>query len=316
MKRIFALLACLLLFVSLHTMPVHAATTGYFKSYNHIATIKNRSTCSTMQGMAVGSTYLYTVKINNKTENKAFISKTNRKTGETVALVDTKTNSIYLNYLGHANDMEVVSIDGKSNLYVATMRTGSSSFVRLKVNGSSINKMGSYTLMLDGKEVSASGVALMSKTDTKLTFLFKRGVNFYTGTVKKSATSGTIQLKKAFSIDMTNVVINGKSHDLSNYIFQGFEYHKGTIFVPVTGPEGKKNVSIIAVYQVENASGTVTSDPNLSIRITSKKYADLFEIESCGISSDGKLYFNTNRRIEAGDSNYDGIHVLEGYTFS
>lgn len=314
-KRLSALLACLLLCISLLALPVGAATTGYFNSYSNIAAINDRSKCTRMQGMAVGSTYLYTVKINGN-DDKAFLAKTNKNTGETVILVDSATGSKYLNYLGHANDMEVASVNGKSNLYVVTMLSGSNSFVRLKVSGSTVKKMGSFTLKLNGEEVSASGVALMSKTDTTLTFLFKRGTTFYTGTIARTAKSGTIELTKVFTIDIANVVINGKSKDLTSYIHQGFEYHKGKIYVPLTGPDGAKQISIIAVYNVKNATGKVTSDPSLSFRITSKSYADLFEIESCGISSDGKLYFNTNRRKAKDDGNHDGIHVFKNYTFS
>ena len=81
----------------------------------------------------------------------------------------------------------------------------------------------------------------------------------------------------------------------------------------VTGPDGKKNVSIIAVYDIDGASGTIKSDPNLSFRITSSTYSDLFEIESCGVSSDGKLYFNANRRKSASDHNHDAIMCFKEY---
>ena len=89
-------------------------------------------------------------------------------------------------------------------------------------------------------------------------------------------------------------------------------YHDGKIYVPLWGGgAGKSNQAIIAVYDITNASGTVTSDPNLSFRITSSAYTG-FEIESCDISSDGKLYFNVNRWTSS-SGNHDAILRFNGY---
>ena len=93
-------------------VPASAASTGYFNSYSTVATIKDRSSCSSMQGMAVGSTYLYTVKVNGTTNQKAFISKTNKNTGETTVLTDTSTGTIGINATsGTINLTKVFSID-------------------------------------------------------------------------------------------------------------------------------------------------------------------------------------------------------------
>jgi hypothetical protein len=95
-------------------------------------------------------------------------------------------------------------------------------------------------------------------------------------------------------------------------------YYDNTLYVPITGDDYNLEQSVIMVFNLENVieGSTIYPSEELVFRVTSSYYSALFEIESCGISSDGKLYFNTNRRIEAGDGNHDGIHVLEGYTFS
>ena len=315
-RRLLACLLCALMMVSVLigvATTANAASLQYYNSYNGIALIKNRGKCSSMQGMAVGSTYIYTVKI--KTDNtKAFISKTNKNTGETTVLTETATGSTYINYLGHANDMDVCSLDGKSNLFIATMETGKYSLVRMQVSGSKITKKGNYTLKLNGEKTSVSGVSILSKSGTKVKLLLKKGCTFYTATVDTAKSSGTVKLTKAFKINVSDVTVNGKSMDLSSWVHQGYGYEAGKIYVPLTGPDGKKNVSIIAVYDIDGATGTIKADPNLSFRITSKSYADLFEIESCGISSDGKLYFNTNRRKTSSDSNHDGIHCFKEFS--
>lgn len=316
LKRTVSICLCFLLFASL-SAPAFAVTdntTGYFNSYSTIDTISTTNGCGIMQGMAVGSTYMYTVKVNSS-ETKATLFKTNRNTGETTVLKDSSTGKSYLTYLGHANDMDCCTIDDKTNLFVATMTTGRNSLVRLKVSGSKVTKMGGYTIKFNGSATSMSGVAVLSKSASQVNLLFKKGCTFYTGSVKINATSGTINVSKAFTIDTSSVKIDGSTKNLSSWTHQGFGYHGNTIFVPLWN-SATPGQSVIAVYDIENASGTIKSNPKLSFRITSSTYASLFEIESCGIcSKDGKLYFNVNRRKSSSDTNHDAVLVFKNYTF-
>lgn len=310
-KKIISACACVALSASmLMTSTVaQAATTGYFNSYSTIASIPNRHSCTAMQGMAVGSTWLYTVKIKSD-ESRAILSKTNRKTGEVVNL-KTKDGKKYVTYLGHANDMDVTSIDGKSNLYIASMKTGTNSVVRMEIDGSYMTKKGHYRLKLNGADTSVSGIAVESKTSSKINFLFKKGCTFYRGSIGVNDTTGSINLTEAFKINIASVNINGKVNDLSAYTHQGFGYYKGKLYVPLWDSINKRNRSVIPVYNVNGtSSGTLTSDPNLSFRITSSAYS-LFEIESCDISGDGKLYMNTNR-----SDSQDAVLCFKNYTFS
>lgn len=64
---------------------------------------------------------------------------------------------------------------------------------------------------------------------------------------------------------------------------------------------------------ISSASGTIYAMNDLSFRITSSAYPDLFEIESVGVSG-GKLWFATNRRKTSGDTASDGVHYFNGYT--
>ncbi|MGN1457569.1 MAG: hypothetical protein ACI4XP_06410 [Acutalibacteraceae bacterium] len=290
-----------------------SAATSYYNTYSTVANVLNRNSCSAMQGMAVGSTYLYTVKIKDN-NSSAVLQKTNKNTGKTTNLTDSNGSATY-SYLNHANDMDVTTIDGYSQLFIATMKAGSTSLVRMKINGSKATKSGSYTIMLNGAQKSVSAVSIESTTDTHVNFLFKVGTQLYRGSVAKSATSGTINITPAFKINTSSVKVNGSTLNLSSYTHQGMGYYKGKLFVPLWGGgAGKSNQAIIAVYDIANASGTITSDPNLSFRITSSAYTG-FEIESCDISSDGKLYFNANR-WNSKSGNYDGIFCFNGYVFT
>ena len=309
-KKVMTVCACVALSASmLMTSTVaQAATTGYFNTYDTIVkAVSDRSGCTVTQGLAVGSGWLYTVKINGN-DTKAVISKTNKSTGATTNL-KTSSGASTFNYLGHANDMDVASVNGKSNLYIATMKVGAGGLVRMEVNGSKITKKASYKIRYNGADTSVSAISVESKTDSKINFLFKKGKTVYRGSIGLNATSGTINLTKVCTLDVKSVNINGKTTDLSSFTHQGMGYHKGKLYVPLWAGSSKQNQSVIAVYNINsNTSGTITSDPNLSFRITSGSF-NFFEIESCDISSsDGRLYFNTNR-----SSSCDGLLAFKNY---
>lgn len=311
-RRALFLSLSLLLFVAsiLNCAPyASAASTGYFNTYASLSAIKDRSGCTVMQGMAVGSTWIYTVKIKSD-ESKAILQKTNRKTGETINLKDTNGSSTYT-MLGHANDMAVCTVDGASNLYIATMKKGSLSLVRMKVSGSTATQVGNYTITYNGNEKAITAITIEKTTSTHIYFLFKSGATIFRGTLEKGATSGTIEITKAFKIDTSSVMINGKECDLSSYTNQGMSYRNGCLYLPLWGGGvGKDNQSVVVVYDITDASSTIKSREDLSFRLTSSTYEGL-EIESCGIcSGDGRLYINANRW--SGDN--DGVFYFKNFT--
>ena len=280
---------------------------AYYNDYDTISSISTANGCTAMQGLAVGSTYLYTVKI--KSDNsKQILYKTHKDTKKTTLLKNSETGNKYCTYLGHANDMDVTTLDGKSHLFVATMKSGSQSVVLIKIDGGNFKKVGQYKVTLNGADTSVSGIAVWKKTSTEITLLFKKGVTFYKGTIGINQRSGTIAIQKIFTINIKSAVINGKTMDLSSFTHQGFGLKGNTIFVPLYNSDST-NVSIIPCYDISNPTGTLTTKNNLSFRITSSAYST-FEIESCGVSSDGKLYFNVNR-----NNNKDAVLVFKNYVY-
>ena len=120
------------------------------------------------------------------------------------------------------------------------------------------------------------------------------------------------------TLDVANIRLKGEIHDYSTWTQQGFDYHDGKIFLPLTGNAYVEtiNQSIVAVYDTEGASGNVRNDPSLSFRIISGQYAGLFEIEDVAVcDQDGKLYFSTNRRKTESDTNYDAVSYFLGYVY-
>lgn len=315
MKRILKSIvsAALCMVMGITAVTASAATTGYFNSYDQVSIVPNKGGCTIMQGMAVASNCMYTVKVNSD-DTKARIFKTTKSTGKTTVLKNATEGTAYFTYLGHANDLCVKNYNNGTNLFVATTRSDDYGLVRLIVKGKKVTKNGNYKLTLDGKDMYIGGVSILEKTTKKTTFLFKKGKNFYTGTLNNSSTSGTIELTKAFKINTSSVTIKNKTVDISGYTSQAFDLKDNKIFV-VWWNKQKPQQSVIVVYDITDASGTIKAEENLSFRITSSAYP-LFEIESCGIASDGKLYFNANRRVSSTDINHDAVMCFQNYTFS
>lgn len=315
------LIACLTMAVLLVTMvyvpPVVNAANEFYGNYTDVAKIYDYGSCPSMQGLAVGSQMLYTVKIGSS-DSLAFISMTDKDTGTTTRMYNADAGSYYFDYLGHANDMDVWGIDGSSNLFIATTNKGAQSVVRLKRSGSNLTKVAQYRLTCNGSEICATALSVMGVSNGQIKLLTKWGMDLYTGTVSTSATSATVEMTKLCTISKSRVYIKGSYLDLSNFVNQGMGYYRDTLFVPITGDDTCLNRSVIMVFDLSDVATGSTIYPTeaLVFRVTSGAYSALFEIESCDISSgDGKLYFNANRRKTTSDTNHDGVSSIDDYTF-
>ncbi len=292
-----------------------SASAAYYGGYNDVAHIPNAEGCSATQGFAVGSSFCYSVKINDD-DTKAIIQRVDMSSGAVALMTNGANGTKYCNYLGHANDMEVTAINGVGTLFVATMKTGSLSFVKVQYTGTTYTKVGSYTLRHNGVDRAMSGVKMLGKTASTINFLFKSGAGFFTGSIGLTSNSGVINLTRVFTIDYKYPVVNGQQLNLSDYVFQGFGYRNDRIYVPLT----KGNDSVVLTYDnianhiADGVDNTIGQDTSLTFRVLSGVYANLFEIESLGINpNNGYLYFNVNRRKTSGDSNSDAVCRFKNY---
>jgi hypothetical protein len=287
------------------------ACAAYYNTYTAVATLPNANSCASTQGFDTGSTYGYSIKVNGD-NSRAVIFRTRKSDGATTLMTNGENGTTYATYLGHANDLTLSSINGGTYLFVTTMAAGDHSLVKLQYSGSTFNKAGNFTMTYNGSNVPMSGVKKIMSDATHDHFLFKSGLKFYWGSVAKSANAGTIALSLGFTINVVDALVNGSTvPNISSYVGQGFGYSfpNDRLFVPLTF----ENVSIVLVYDgITSATGTLASNPNLSFRITSSTYSDLFEIESCSIE-DGKLYFNCNRRTSPTDTAHDAVCYFNGY---
>src|SRR5690606_2928522 len=163
-----------------------------------------------------------------------------------------------------------------------TMKTGSMSLVKLKYVGTTFYKVGNYTIKYNGADKSMSGIAITSKDSSTINFLLKTGRTYYRGSLPLTANSGTIHVTDGFFLNIDDALVNGSTvPNITSFAFQGVGYYNDSIYVPLT----HENVSIVLVYRnISTASGTIYADNNLSFRVTSSVYPDLYEIEGVGIA--------------------------------
>ncbi|WNQ10874.1 hypothetical protein MJA45_25175 [Paenibacillus aurantius] len=308
-RKRFILWTALVLSVAM-LLPL-TASAAYYNTYTDVATLGNANDCYVAQGFAVGSTYAYSVKINGD-DTKAVIYRTNMSDGTTTLMTNGDSGTTYTASLGHANDMVLSTIDGEYYMFIVTMKAGSMSLVKLKYVGTTYYQVGNYSIQYSGADKAMSGVAITGKDTSSIYFLFKSGLTLYRGTLPLTANSGTINAAYGFALNTADALVNGSTvSNIGSYTSQGLGYYNNTIYVPLT----YNNVSIVLVYlNISTASGTIYSDDNLSFRITSSTYSNLFEIESVGIANGDKLWFNTNRKTDASDTAHDGVHYFNGYS--
>ena len=287
------------------------ARAAYYNTYTTVDVINNSpNSCNSMQGFDVGSTYVYSIK-RNSDDSKAVIYRTNMSDGTTTLMTNGDNGTNYATYLGHGNDLSLKSINGDYYMFVATLpdTSGVVNLVKVKYVGTTYYKIGTYTVKYNGADLAVSGVKDTSADASNIYFLFKKGTKYYRGSLPLTANSGAINVSLGFTINIVDALVDGsKISGIDGWNHQGYAYSsaKNRIYHVLTEPGG--NVSVILVYNnISTASGTITSDPNLSFRITSGTYAH-FEIEGCGIGPDKKLWFNTDRS----DDN-DGVHYFDGF---
>lgn len=287
------------------------ADAAYYNTYSDVAGTPDASGATAAQGFAAGSTYLYSIKTrSSQNDDRSVIYRVNKSTGARVVMKNGTNGSSYNTWLGHANDMTIVDIDGKHHFFVVTMRSSGAQLVKLRYDGTTYRKVGSYAVKLGTSTKAVSGISRVSVTSSRINFFFKSGRQVYRGGIALRANSGTVALTKAFSLTVVGALVDGKTvSDLDTFSNQGFFYDapKKVLYYPLT----KANRSIVLVYRNVAASttGSLTSARDLSFRITSSAYRK-FEIEGVGTSG-GRLYFNTNRATSSAAR--DGVHLFKGY---
>ena len=320
-KRWTSWIVCTVILITTLISPLAAASdTITDEGWTKLVSTQHTLGCSGTQGMAVGDTYLYSVMIGGE-NTKAIVFRVHKDNGRTRIMKNGDTGENYFTNLGHANDADVAVIDGKEYLFVLAsgndIETGN--IVVFEVDGTTLRQTAQYTLHYNGGNFNPVGFAVYTVDDKDITFLFKWShKTISTGKIAKDKTEGKISVNVKCYLDSTAVEVNGKKRDFTGFANQGIAVYGDIVLATYAGCYEVETVyqSLVLGFdlsQIEKGTPTLKPREDLVFYLESSDYPRCFEIEDCGISSDGKLYFNANCWKSLSDTNHDGVFVLNDF---
>ncbi len=302
------------------------------------------TSCTSMQGMNVGTTYIYTAK-RNSNDTYVSIARTTISSGAVSYMnyysSTSATSTSACNTCGHANDLQVVTANNVNYMLVATSIKGNS-ISRMKISGTNLYFTGYFdTVNTSGTSMTVSSVRQYKHTGGYFYLLIKNGETFYYCKIADTATGGTasnptkVTCYKLFTIDKRNAIFaksnssSGTYANMETWVNQGFGYNplEQTIYVPMFKPGSPITTNVILTYNVADVladdlmdfstNKTTLVHPTktnfyLTASDTSSSCNDL-EIESVGFrtgqgtTGDLKMYINANASPVA---SYEGVYYL------
>ena len=301
--------------------------------------------CTSMQGMNVGTTYIYTAK-RNSNDTYCTIARTTASTGAITFMnyysSTSATSSSGCNTAGHANDLLVVTTDNVNYMLAATGITGKSMSM-MKISGTNLYFTGYFdTVNTNGSSISVSSVRQYKHTGGYYYLLIKNGETFYYCKIADTDFGGTasnpskITCYKLFTIDKRNAIFAksnssaGTYANMETWVNQGFTYNpvEKTIYVPMFKPTtGNLDTNVILTYYV----GDVLTDARMdfatnktdlvvptktSFWLEASDYSSscyVLEVESVGFrtgqGTDGdlRMYINANAAPVA---SFEGVYSM------
>lgn len=272
--------------------------------------------CTATQSMGMGEKYLYSIKIYSE-NTKAIVCRVDMEDARrTILMKNGDTGENYFTDFAHANDADLAVIDGVEYLFVLA----SGAIVVYEIDGRTMYWRAKYDLYYNGKTFGPSGLAVYEVDEENITFLFKWSYKtISTGKIARNQTEGSISVTIKCYLDSSAVEVNGTARDFTGFANQGVYLCGDILLATYAGCQEWETVnqSLVLGFDLsEIRPGTVpTLKPreDLIFYMESLDYPHFFEIEDCGISSDGKLYFNTNCWISTSDKNHDAVYVLNDF---
>lgn len=322
-RKIFIVATCFFLIFSIvfsiTSKESLAASLGYFSTYKNIAQIEHGNYYSSSQGMSIYGSKAYYIKTKNTKDYKTEptqIWTLDMNTGYK-KLVYNNDNKSNIFKIGHANSIYVNS----KYMYIATQLKNKASIYRYNVywkNGkcsmSNLKKYKVYTSRTDKtKLLSVTGIEYAKELGG---FLIKNGMKVYLGNFSTNEFVWT----KCFNLGtkLSVVTKSGRENlDFGNgkFIMQGLYYKNGYIYMPMTNAN-KMWQSAVVAYPIKSTvkSGTTINPTNSHfVRITSKTYKKLFEIEEVSLYN-GQMYANVNA-IDNNGKNSDRIIRINNFYY-
>lgn len=208
--------------------------------------------------------------------------------------------------------MTIVTIGGVNHFFVVTMSSTGYQVKKLGYSGNTYKEVGRFTVKENGATKAVSGINRVLVTSTKIDFFFKSGATVYRGSLPATATTGNIDLTKAFTLKTSGALVYGQPIDLTGFSNQGFCYHesKKVLSYPLT----KANVSVVLVHRNVGSTSTGVISPATDTCFASRPpntASSRWRVS--GSTARTASCTSTTNRSTSTNGNLDGVHVFERY---
>lgn len=314
MKKLSAsfLLAATLCGAFLLPAEADAAETLYDEGFETVCKVGEARGCYSAQGMAVGDDYLYFVQIGDN-DSRAVVHRIEIESGDRDLMTHSETGNDYFENFDHSNDLDWMVVDGVEYLCVLA----SPKLLLFQINDTELIPYAEYDLKYNGSSFGPGGMAIEGISGNRVSYLFKWGRTISYARMPITKKEGSLNVVIKCTLDVSQVTVDGEKQDFTDFVNQGMGYAGGYVFMPITGNHQDETInhSLILAYDISKAKSGVTVQPDesKSFYVISEEYPALFEIEDCGVSDDGRLYFNTNSRRSNSNTKHDGAFVLSDF---
>ena len=315
------LLSVLMLLSSFVSTAFASAETMTDEDWTKLAHTRHNLGCTATQGLAVGEKYLYSFMVGGE-NTKAIVFRVDKDTGRTTIMKNGDTGENYFTNLGHANDADAAVIDGVEYLFVLASGNGieTGNIIVFEVDGKELYQRAQYTLKYNGGNFNPGSFAFYKMEKEQITFAFKWSHKTVSlGKVRWGKEKVATNVSVLCYLDSTAVEVNGEERNFTGFANQGIDVCGDILFAVYAGCYEVETVyqSLILGFDLsEVEKGTTpTLEPreDLILYMESSDYPRAFEMEDCGISSDGKMYFNANCWKSVQDTNHGGVFVLNDF---
>ena len=142
----------------------------HYGEYGTVNMVYDQGSCYSMQGMAVDPNYVYCAKIGSN-DAIASITRLTKSDGTRVSMTNASTGTAYFYNLGHANALDLATINGVQQMFV----TAGATLVRLTISGTTLTTAGTYTFSYNGATTSTTAVQIMYAGNEEVKVITKGG---------------------------------------------------------------------------------------------------------------------------------------------
>lgn len=240
----------------------------------------------------------YCIKLDKKDRTLSRLYKVDLKDNTVTVMTNKEDGSDVIEGLGHANDMDIVTVGQRKYLYIVTMNHFEKEGVTQTIMRLTINDRKDTWKMKPvwESEHGLSGIAYTGTlSNGNMQFLVKNGFDIYTLELNSRGTGIAKEPIMIESLALEGCRIEGQMFAHINerdfFLKQGLSYNNGKIYIPMWERGTSNNYIYVFDIDLAQMSCAYNEKESFSIKLTGMNN---IEIEGIEMFDDGGFFFNCN----------------------